>query len=101
MKIRNEDQSPFDLGGAKAPYLWYGEGVPTNTERFLKAPLMSQYWNVTSGSEAIYVKTGATGATTDWVKIMYAGASITTLNLTGDLTVSGTLTAGDVIATNA
>jgi len=101
MKIRNDEQSPFDSGGAKAPWLWYGEGAPTAADRFLAAPILSQYWNVTSGAEAVYVKTGTAGATTDWVKFMYAGASITTLNLTGDLTVSGTLTAGDVIATNA
>jgi hypothetical protein len=91
MRILNQIL-PFDPGGNLAPWDEYGPGAPTAGYPFKAAPLMSRYTCITSGAEALYVKTAETGAATDWVKIAQAGGTVT-----GDITFTGTVTAGDVV----
>lgn len=87
MKILNESISAFDAGGNRSPWFFYGEVVPSGSF-FPAAPLMSLYFCVLSGSEALYARVGKAGVTADWSKLVHA---------TGDFAISGTLTAGDVI----
>jgi hypothetical protein len=101
MRIRNDEQSRFDPSGTQGPMMFYGTIDPVASGTFLDAPLMSLYWNITSGSQAMFIKTANNKAAADWVKMFFSGATISSLSLTGDLTVSGTVTAGDVVATNA
>lgn len=94
MKIVNGEQSPFDSSGALAPWLFYGQGAPSTDQAFMQAPLDSLYWDVTH--HIIYVRTAQNMAAADWAQMAALGST-----LTGSLTISGTLTAGDVVATNA
>ena len=91
MRIKNEILKT-DPGGNLAPWDEYGTDVPWAGYPMKNAPLMSRYTRVLAGSEALYVKVADTGASTDWVQIAIAGKT-----MTGDLNVSGTLTAGDVV----
>lgn len=91
MRIRNQILQ-FDPGGNLAPWDEYGPAAPTEGYPFKAAPLMSRYTCVTSGYQALYVKVADNDAAADWK--MLAAASQT---LSGDLTITGTLTAGDVV----
>lgn len=91
MRIKNEHLN-FDRGGSLAPWDEYGDVAPWSGYPLNMAPLMSRYTRVTSGSEALYLKVANTGASTDWVLIARAGGTIT-----GDLIITGTVTAGDVV----
>ncbi len=73
MRVRNETESTFDPGGNLSPLMFYGDDAPGTDNRFLRAPLMSLYWDVTNS--VLYVKTANNRAAADWVK------SITTENL--------------------
>lgn len=91
MRIRNQ-QLNFDPGGNLAPWDEYGDAAPWSGYPLNMAPLMSRYTCVTSGSEALYVKVANTGASTDWAIIARAGGTVS-----GDVAITGTLTAGDVV----
>jgi hypothetical protein len=56
------------------------------------APLGSVYMLVTAGSVAWYLKVANNKAAADWQVVLRVGASVT-----GDLTLSGTVTAGDFV----
>ena len=93
-KITNDGISNFDPGGNRSFWDWYGDGAPNTSDwRFLKAPLMSRYTCIGSGIEAFYIRTALAQTTADWVKLAFAGGTIT-----GDLIVTGTITAGDFVA---
>ena len=92
MRIINE-KLRFDPSGAVAPWDEYGlETVPWAGYPMKAAPLMSRYTCVLAGSEALYVKVADTGAATDWVVVARSGGTVS-----GDLIITGTVTAGDVV----
>lgn len=83
----------FDLEGALAPWLWYGTAtLDGTTGAWKEAPLGSLYICITASSVALYYKTSATAATASWHRLAGAGDTIT-----GDVTFTGTVTAGDVV----
>jgi hypothetical protein len=88
MKLSNDGVSAFDNGGNRAPWDIYGEAVPSGAF-YPAAPIMSRYTCVASGSEGLYVKVASAGATTDW-------STLAKVTSAGDLTIGGTLNAGDV-----
>jgi len=92
MRVTNGSESNFDPGGNLAPVMFYGDAAPDTGERFLEAPLMSLYWDV--HNSVLYVKTANNRAAADWAQLAAAGSTVT-----GNLTITGTLTAGDVVAT--
>lgn len=102
MQLHNQPQSNFDPPGALAPWLWYGDVAVDGAARpFCNAPQGSLYWykpNATSCT--LYYRNAMNNATADWVSLIPANSSGTAV-ITGDLTVSGTLTAGDVVSTAA
>jgi hypothetical protein len=77
----------------RAPCDEAGDEVP-GTNFLRELPLLSSYRCIKTGSEAWYMKVANTGAATDWKMLLRIDASVT-----GDLTLTGTLTAGDVIIT--
>lgn len=91
MRVRNDSESNFDPGGNQAPLMFYGDSAPDTGLRFVDAPLMSLYWDV--ANSVLYIKTANNRAAADWAQMAAAGSTIT-----GDLTLTGTLTAGDVVA---
>jgi hypothetical protein len=77
--------------GVRTP--WDEVGVLVPSTFFLSdAPIMSRYTCMLAGSQAFYVKVANTGAATDWVVVARAGGTVS-----GDLIVTGTLTAGDIV----
>lgn len=93
MKIWNSEESRYDDGGHAAPWKFYGNRTPDGDDKpFIDAPIMSEYTCVLSGSEALYVKVAAAHADADWQALARAGGTIS-----GNLTVTGTVTAGDVV----
>lgn len=91
MRVTNGSESNFDPGGNLAPLAFYGDCAPDTSARFLDAPLMSLYWDV--HNSVIYVKTANNRAAADWAQLAAAGSTVA-----GDLTITGKLTAGDVVA---
>jgi hypothetical protein len=91
MRIRNE-HIMFDPSATRGPWDEYGLEVPWAGFPLKNAPLMSRYTCITSGSQALYIKVADTGAATDWVVLARAGGTVS-----GDLTITGTITAGDVV----
>lgn len=91
MSIKNEHLK-YDPSGAVAPWDEYGPDVPWAGYPMKNAPLMSRYTCITSGSQALYIKVADTGAAADWVVMARAGGTVS-----GDLTITGTITAGDVV----
>ncbi len=98
MQLQNQPQSNFDPPGALAPWLWYGDVAVDGAARpFCNAPQGSMYWykpNATSCT--VYYRNAMHNVTADWVALLQNAASQT---ITGDLTVSGTVTAGDFVGT--
>lgn len=96
MRVVNEsgESSSFDPAGVYAPRLFYGPGAPSTEKVFINAPLLSLYWDVTNG--VLYAKTAYTEAAADWKALITTGGGQT---IDGALTVTGTLTAGDITAT--
>jgi hypothetical protein len=84
----------FDPSGSQAPWDWYGPGAPSTERVFVDAPQMSRYTDVTN--KVLYVKVAQTGAAADWKALAAGGVTVA-----GDLTITGTLTAGDVVITSA
>ena len=99
MRITNDDVSgirQYDQDNARqnSPALWYGtEALDGTRLPYSGVPLGSVYILRTGGSVAWYQKIADTDATADWVKVAGSGA------VSGDLTITGTLTAGDVVST--
>jgi hypothetical protein len=96
MKIRNNEESRFDPGGNAAPLAWYGNQTPQGASKpYCDAPLMSFYICNLSGSEAVYVRVALNNADADWQALVRAGGTVA-----GDITVTGTITAGDLNLTS-
>ena len=99
MRITNADVPGLrgydaDPTGASSPYLWHGTDALDGTRTpFSTAPLASVYIRLVAGSVAWYQKTADNDATADWVQVAGYGA------VSGDLTIPGTLTAGDIVST--
>ncbi|MFA6046257.1 MAG: hypothetical protein WC718_14835 [Phycisphaerales bacterium] len=87
------EASNFDPGGVFAPRLFYGPVAPGTEHIFVDAPLLSLYWDVVAG--VLYAKTVHTPAAADWKAIVTTGGGQT---IAGALTVTGTLTAADLVA---
>lgn len=98
MKVLNGSESNFDPGGNRGPWLFYGDAAPGTDRRFTDAPLNSMYWDVANYN--IYIKTANTGAAADWKPLVAAGRTTAgNTTITGDLVITGTVTAGDIVAT--
>lgn len=81
----------LDPNGVNTPYFWYGNDAIVGTRApFSTAPIGSIYVRIAAGSVSMWAKATDNDATADW-KEMCA-----TLN--GSLTISGTLTAGDIVS---
>lgn len=91
MKVINGAEYPFDPSGNLAPRQFYGSGVPSTERWFTDAPIMSEYFDVTNNIK--YMKTANNKAAADWKPTVVIGSTIT-----GDVTITGTLTAGAVTA---
>lgn len=77
--------------GCDFPWMWPGNYALTATVAPWKdAPIGSVYILILAGSVSWYMKVAHTEAATDWKIILRVDATIT-----GDLTLTGTLTAGD------
>jgi hypothetical protein len=84
-------QSSFDQAGARAPWLWYDIAtVDGALYPWANAPVLSLYWLLDATTPKVYIKTAANSVTADWKVLVSASA-------TGDLTIAGTLYAGDVV----
>jgi len=83
----------YELGNyADEPWFWHGSSaIDGDVTPFKDAPLDSLYLYRVAGSVTVYVKIAHAEADADWVQIARGGGTIT-----GDLTVTGTVTAGDV-----
>lgn len=98
MQLHNQPQSNFDPPGALAPWLWYGSAALDGAALpFCDAPQGSMYWYLQSGTVTVYFRAALNNATADWVQVLQSTA--TTQTITGNLTVSGTVTAGDFVGT--
>jgi hypothetical protein len=85
----------YDLNAAARPWMWHGTGaVDGDVEPFKSAPLGSVYFRITAGSVLMYGKAADNKADADWGGMARAGSTIV-----GDLTVTGTVTAGDLSVT--
>lgn len=88
-KLINESLHNYDPSGAQAPWQFYGNEVPDgDAQPWKHAPVMSTYTCILTGYRAIYVKVANDWADSDWSILVHA---------TGDFTISGTLTAGDLV----
>ncbi len=99
MRITNRDIpsiKTFNQVYANEPWFWYGsETLDGTSAPWMDAPLGSLYMLIAAGSVTWYVKRVDNNATADWVQVLHTGGSQTM----ADLTVTGTLTAGDIVAT--
>jgi hypothetical protein len=99
MRLRNQDPTGghgvnFDPAGKKAPWFFYLEATLDGTKEPWKlAPIGSMYMDITGGAVKWYIKVAANNATADWHRMIGAGDTVT-----GDLVVTGTITAGDFVA---
>ena len=98
MRISNKDIPGikwFNIDYANEPYFWYGtEAVDGTIPPWSEAPLSSLYLLQASGSVTLYAKLTDTDATADWIQLLHATGGQT---IAGNLTVDGTLTAGDLV----
>mgnify|MGYP001116331093 CR=1 FL=1 len=96
MRLSNEYglQGNFDPGNIQAPWLWYSDQTLDGTAAPWKnAPRGSLFWLIGASTCTCYYRNAMNNATADWVTLYTASGG----TITGDLTVTGTLTAGDVI----
>ncbi len=86
----------YEIDYANDPLMWAGSAaVDGDATRFSEAPIGSIYIRRLAGSVTFYAKTAHNEADADWVAwLTLAGGTIT-----GDLTVTGTVQAGDVVVT--
>jgi hypothetical protein len=85
----------YDLDAAARPWMWHGTGaVDGDVEPFKSAPLASMFFRITAGAVYTYQKYADNKADADWAMIARAAGTIV-----GDMTLTGTLTAGDVSIT--
>jgi hypothetical protein len=98
MRLLNSDVGMsfnYDPDGVKAPQFFYADAaLDGTTGPWKQAPMGSMYMRITASNVTMYVKIAAAGATADWRQILGAGDTVT-----GGLTLTGTLTAGDVVIT--
>jgi len=84
----------FDPSGVLAPWFFYLQATLDGADGPWKnAPVGSTYMDITGGGVKWYVKIAANNVTADWHRMIGAGDTVT-----GDLTVTGTITAGDFVA---
>jgi len=86
----------FNIDYANEPWFCPGvEALDGTIVPWTAAPLGSLYMLIAAGSVTWYLKTADNDATADWVQVLHAGGGQTV----ADLTVTGTLTAGDIVST--
>ena len=82
----------YDENAAARPWVWHGSTAPDGDAAPWKdATLGSLYVCITAGSVYLYAKYAHAEADADWGMLARTGGTIT-----GDMTITGTLTAGDV-----
>ena len=111
MRITNADIPDLpgyelDPTNASAPWFWVGQReVDGAASPWSAAPVGSLYLALIASVAYLYVKTVNTGATTDWNVMLMSDPNAYVVNSLMDsettyidnLTVKGTLTAGDVV----
>lgn len=95
--IKNDDvevrEYDRDADGSSRPKLWYASQALDGTlSPWKDVPVCSIFFDTTN--KRLYMKTASTNQTTDWTQVTLG-------TFTGDLTISGTLTCGDLVVTNA
>lgn len=84
----------FDPSAQLAPWFFYLEAtLDGTTGPWFHAPVGSMYMDITGGGVKFYIKIANNHVTADWHRMIDAGGTIT-----GDLTITGTVTAGDFVA---